>query len=64
MNHRQVILAGVIQMLCCAPLSAHHPLTGYKLDQPLTLEGTLSVIELSNQHSLLMLDVAAHADLR
>jgi hypothetical protein len=40
-----------------ASITAHHPLTDYNLDQIRTIEGTLAVVQLSNPHSLLFLDV-------
>jgi hypothetical protein len=57
MKLRAPILAGLIALLCHVPASAHHPLTDYNRDQTRTIEGTLVELQLSNPHSLLLLDV-------
>jgi Family of unknown function (DUF6152) len=45
-----------------APISAHHPLSNYNLDQTQTLNGILVGLQIANPHSLLYLDVVDQTD--
>ena len=61
MKPRALALAGCLALAWFAPLSAHHPLSDYNLDDPQTIEGTLVEVQLANPHSMLDVDVPDHA---
>src|SRR5450759_1433701 len=52
-----LVLAGAAMLLAAVPASAHHSFAAeYDADKPVTLDGTITQIELVNPHTLLYVD--------
>jgi hypothetical protein len=57
MKRWSLAVAGWLTLVWLTPISAHHPLSNYNLDQTQVLDGTLVELQIVNPHSLLYLDV-------